>query len=70
LANQPVGNHFILSTALWLISVAGVNHMRCFTGQLVGEAYLLQCSLGHLTMARWPHHFFASTALTIFALNR
>ena len=61
-ANQPVGNHIILSTALGLISVARFTDLKCFTGQLDGDAFLLYRSLGHLAAARWPHHFFASAS--------
>jgi hypothetical protein len=67
--DQPICHLIVLSIALTLVAIAGLADSKCHTGYPDTNTSTCYLPLGHLSSARWPHHFFSRASETISALS-
>ncbi len=68
-SDQLIGHFVILSASLARVAIARLADALRQAGHPDTNALICDCLLGHLTSARWPHHFFTSVSDTISALS-
>jgi hypothetical protein len=67
-SNHPIGHFVVFSIELTLTAVTSLADAKRLADIPNACASICDHLLGHLTCARWPHHFFSSTYDTISIL--
>lgn len=66
---QPVGHLSVLDIELALVEATGLADAKRLAGHTNAYARSVTAFWGHLSPARWPHHFHSSASATISALS-